>query len=82
MKASISIRSVRSGSGVLLVDANRGDTFGANHVGAAIWKKLQQDISIDQIIDEISAEFSVSREVVREDVQSFLDSLKRHELAK
>ena len=82
MKASSSIRSVRSGSGVVLYDTDRGGTFGANYVGAKIWKKLQQGIPTEQIIDEISAEFSVSREVVQEDVQDFLDSLKMHELAK
>ena len=73
---------MRSGTGVILFDTNRGDAFGANTVGAKIWKKLQQGIPVEQIIDEISAEFCVSREVVQGDVQDFLDSLKKHELAK
>ena len=82
MKASTNIRSMRSGTGVVLVDTDNGSTFGVNAVGARIWKKLQQNIPVEQIINEISAEFCVSHEVVREDVQGFLESLEKHELAK
>jgi DNA-binding FadR family transcriptional regulator len=67
---------------MVLIDTNRGVTFGANIVGAKIWKKFQEGTSIGQIIDEISSEFGVSRDVVREDLRGFLASLKRHELAK
>ena len=82
MKTSSSIRSMRSGTGLVLFDTNKGNTFGANIVGAKIWRKLEQGVPVEQIIDEISAEFCVSREMVREDVQSFVDSLQNHELAK
>jgi hypothetical protein len=82
MKTSNSIRSVQSGSGMILYDTNRGGTFGANHVGAKIWTRLQQGIPVEQIVAEISDEFSIPREVIREDVRSFLRDLQNNELAK
>jgi hypothetical protein len=80
LKIASGIRAVPSGTGVVLLDLNKGGTFGANVVGARIWNKLTQGVPIEQIINEVSNEFSVSRELVERDVREFLCSLKKQGL--
>lgn len=46
-----------------------------NELGAFIWKKLQQEVSEDELIQEILEEYEVDEETARHDVEEFLNKL-------
>ena len=43
--------------------------------GCLLWRKLQQDCTLEELTDAILAEYDVDRETARQDVQEFLDRL-------
>lgn len=46
-----------------------------NEIGAFIWKKLDQDITEDELVQAILEEYEVDEETARNDVEEFLDKL-------
>lgn len=46
-----------------------------NELGAFIWKKLQQDVTEDELIQVILEEYEVDEETARNDVEEFLNKL-------
>lgn len=46
-----------------------------NELGAFIWKKLQQEVSEDELIQDILEEYEVDEETARHDVEEFLNKL-------
>ena len=46
-----------------------------NEVGVAIWKMLQEEVTVDQLVQGILAEYEVEEKVAREDVKEFLQTL-------
>ncbi|MEE1196678.1 MAG: PqqD family protein [Lachnospiraceae bacterium] len=46
-----------------------------NELGAFIWKKLQQDVTEDELIQDILEEYEVDEETARHDVEEFLNKL-------
>ena len=46
-----------------------------NEVGIAIWKMLQEEVTVDQLVQGILAEYEVEEKVAREDVKEFLQTL-------
>ena len=46
-----------------------------NEVGIALWKMLQQEVTLEQLVEGILAEYDVEESVAREDIQEFLDEL-------
>ena len=46
-----------------------------NEVGVALWKMLQEDVTMDQLVQGILAEYDVEEDVAREDIQEFLEIL-------
>lgn len=46
-----------------------------NEIGAFIWKKLDQDITEDELVQAILEEYEVDEETARNDVKEFLDKL-------
>ena len=49
-----------------------------NEVGAALWKMLQSDKSLDDLIQGILDEYDVEESVAREDIQEFLETLRKN----
>lgn len=46
-----------------------------NELGAFIWKKLQQEVTEDELIQDILEEYEVDEETARNDVEEFLNKL-------
>lgn len=46
-----------------------------NEIGAFIWKKLDQDITEDELVQAILEEYEVDEETARNDMEEFLDRL-------
>ena len=49
-----------------------------NEVGAALWKMLQSDKSLDDLIQGILDEYDGEESVAREDIQEFLETLRKN----
>lgn len=49
-----------------------------NEVGAALWKMLQSDKSLDDLVKGILDEYDVEESVAREDIQEFLETLRKN----
>ena len=53
-----------------------------NELGAFIWKKMQQDISEDNLVSAILDEYEVKEETARNDVKEFLGKLEEYNILK
>ena len=53
-----------------------------NELGAFIWKKMQQDISEDNLVSAILDEYEVQEETARNDVKEFLGKLEEYNILK
>jgi len=62
-------------SELVALDLERGDTFGFNEVATAIWRKLAQPRSFDDLRKTLVAEYSVSEEQCSRELREFLDDL-------
>ncbi len=49
-----------------------------NEVGAALWKMLQSEKSLDELVKAILDEYDVEESVAREDIQEFLETLGKN----
>lgn len=49
-----------------------------NEVGAALWKMLQSEKSLDDLVQGILDEYDVEESVAREDIQEFLETLSKN----
>lgn len=49
-----------------------------NEVGAALWKMLQSEKSLDDLVKGILDEYDVEESVAREDIQEFLETLHKN----
>ena len=46
-----------------------------NDVGVFLWKKLQNEISMDELVNAVLKEYDVPEKVASEDVKDFVDRL-------
>ena len=46
-----------------------------NDVGVFLWKKLQNEISMDELVNAVLKEYDVPEKVAREDLKDFVDRL-------
>ena len=51
-----------------------------NEVGAFLWNKLQNDITIDGLVQEVLNEYEVDEDTARKDILEFLDYLKKADI--
>lgn len=58
---------------LVLFDPRKGSYFGAGLVGAAIWRKLTADKSVEEICVELTEVFSVDEATCKHDVLAFLN---------
>lgn len=48
-----------------------------NEVGAALWKMLQSDVTIEDLVNGILDIYDIDEKTAREDILEFLDTLKK-----
>ena len=51
-----------------------------NEVGAFLWNKLQNDITIDGLVQEVLNEYEVDEDTARKDIQEFVDYLQKADI--
>ena len=51
-----------------------------NEVGAFLWNKLQNDITIDGLVQKVLNEYEVDEDTARKDILEFVDYLKKADI--
>jgi len=82
MQTSIIARSISAPDGKAMLEVAGRPFFQLNSVAAAIWTKLSEGLSTQQIISQITTQYSVSEERVTRDVNNFIGMLKQNDLVK
>ena len=58
---------------IVMMDANAGEYFGLNTLGAFVWELLETPLSRDEIVKVILEEFDVSVDQCKADIERFLE---------
>jgi hypothetical protein len=66
--------------GLVALDPRSGVVFSANRIGALIWTRLEQRISLQVIASEISRAYRIDRAIALKDLCRFLADLHRRGL--
>ena len=82
MQVSTIARAVSTPDGKTLLEVAGHPFFQLNSVSAAIWTKLSEGLSAQQIVNELTRQFNVSVDRVTSDVNNFVATLKQNDLAK
>jgi hypothetical protein len=81
MKNLSSLTKVHQSPGVLfnqvdddlvMMDVNSGNYFGINPVGAEIWNKMEEPVTIQEIINQLLAEYDIDEEICRRETLAFV----------
>jgi hypothetical protein len=78
MMISSIVRTVTATDGNAVLEVAGKPFFQLNPVGAAIWTKLSEGMSVEQIIHALSSQFVAPQEQIARDVNSFVTLLKRN----
>lgn len=46
-----------------------------NEIGVALWKMLQEDVTVEQLVSGVLEEYEVEKEEARADIEEFLEVL-------
>ncbi len=65
---------------MVMFDTAHGKYYGLNDIAVAIWKRLEEPVTVREVCDSLIAEFDVSPDQCREDVVAFLTRLKDKDL--
>lgn len=82
MQVSTIARAVPSTDGKALLEVAGRPLFQLNSMSAAIWTKLTEGFSTEQIISHLTGQFKVPVERLTNDVNTFVETLKRNDLVK
>jgi hypothetical protein len=67
-------------TGAVLMDANTGDCFELNRIGADVWDGLARGDALADVIASMETRYAVARETLEADVRALLADLLRHGL--
>ena len=59
----------------VLLDLRAGNYFGLDEVGALVWQKVRDGMSIGEIAEDLAGEFPVEKEVLVRDIVAFASEL-------
>jgi hypothetical protein len=65
---------------VFINDYEKGTYHLLSPVASDIWKRLQQNLSPEDILQELSSLYEVDPTVLKQDIETFLSSLKHQKL--
>lgn len=82
MQVSTIARAVSSTDGNSFLEVAGRPVFQLNSVSAAIWTKLAEGFSAEQIISHLTGQFKVPVDRLTRDVHAFVDTLKQNDLVK
>lgn len=61
---------------LVLMSVENGFYYGLDSIGADIWVRLEQPVSLEQLVDQLCEEYAAERSKIRQDVQSLLDDMR------
>jgi hypothetical protein len=76
LKIAGDIRFVVIEDQAILLDSKHGIYLGLDEIGTAIWHKIEDGATLDEICDRLFKEYEVSRDVLACDIQTFVGQLK------
>ena len=57
---------------LVMMDVKSGNYFGINPVGAEIWNKMQEPITVQEIINQLLAEYEIDEATCRSETLVFI----------
>jgi len=60
---------------LVLMSVENGFYYGLDSIGADIWGRLEEPVSLEQLVDQLCKEYAGERSKIRQDVQSLLDDM-------
>ncbi len=60
--------------------ADMRNIYALTTVAEFVWKRLDENVSVENILDAIVSEFDVTREIADQDLQELFDDLLNNEL--
>lgn len=79
-RAARHVVSARQGERAVLLDVRRGEFFGVDDVGEAIWRLLGRGATLAELVDGLEREYAVPRAQLERDVANFVALLERRRL--
>ena len=68
------------GEQIVLMSVHQGKYVGLDTIGAAIWRRLEQPLSVADLCGQLMEDFEADPAQLRRDVSVFLTYLHRHGL--
>lgn len=65
---------------LVMLDMRSGQYFGLDSVASAIWQRIEEPVSIQQLCTQLEEEYDVSHHRCADDVLTFLAELNQKEL--
>lgn len=81
VKAKDGVMSTELDGQAVLMHVEQGTYFGLNDVGALIWKKMSEPVSVETLIEAVLSEFDVDAETCRCDVTALIEQFHGADLA-
>jgi hypothetical protein len=70
------------GEEVVMLDMDSGFYFGLNSVASIIWRKLEKEISFEEIISELLEEYNIDQFTCENETRIFLNQLLEKNIIK
>jgi hypothetical protein len=70
------------GEEVVMLDTDSGFYFGLNSVASIIWRKLEKEISLEEIISELLEEYNIDQATCENETEIFLNQLIERNIIK
>jgi hypothetical protein len=64
----------------VLLHMTRGEYYGLDSVGTAMWQALEESSSIQSAYERLAAEFAVEPDQLKTDLHKLIQDLVKHEL--
>jgi hypothetical protein len=80
VKVSPSVYARPFGDELVLLEFGRGEYFALDAVGALVWRKLEEGLSLGEIADAVTAEHDVTREVAFRDIVDLVTHMRDERL--
>lgn len=65
---------------LVMFDGESGKYYGLNEVATAIWERLAQPHTVDELVESLTNEFDVAPERCREELETFIPHLLKRGL--
>ncbi len=79
-RAAPGVVSAQQGARTIMLDSRRGEYFGLDEVGAAIWAQLSEGRTLAELVDALDREYAAPRAELERDAAAFVARLEKKHL--